>query len=270
MRIDRGGSRTGLALVSMLSLLSFGCDGRPGDGPLELHVAAASDLQAAMPALAAAFERRSAVRVVPVLGSSGQLARQIEQGAPYDVFLSANLDYVRRLADSGAVLPDSVRSYAVGPLVLAFHRSVDPGRSGLEVLADPAIRGVALANPDHAPYGRAGMQVLERSGLREAVEPKVVFGQSIQNAAQFVKSGQVDAGLIARSLADDPAFRWEPIDRSWHDPIAQYLGVVAGSSRVESAVAFCEFLLGDEGQAILRRFGFEPAMMAEGRVGMAD
>ncbi|WP_197446726.1 molybdate ABC transporter substrate-binding protein [Tautonia plasticadhaerens] len=247
-----------LLLVVLSGVILPGCRGPSADGPPpELHVAAASDLFGAMPELADAFERRTGVRVVPVLGSSGQLARQIEQGAPYDLFLSANLDYARRLADSGAIDPATVRPYAVGPLVLAFPATAGTGRSGLGALADPEVRSIALANPDHAPYGKAGKQVLERSGLWDSLESKVVYGQSIRVACRFVESGQADAGLIARSLADTPGIRWEPIDPALHDPIEQYLGVVAASDRRQTALAFCELLLGEEGRAILRRFGFE-------------
>jgi molybdate transport system substrate-binding protein len=259
MPTGRGPNRLNTGLLLVLALAQAGCrESATVEPPEELHVAAASDLTAAMPELVAAFGRRSGVRVVPVLGSSGQLARQIEQGAPFDLFLSANFDFVRRLAGSGAILPGTVRPYAVGPMILAFPVSADPRLSGLDALRDPEIRSIALANPDHAPYGRAGRQALERSGLWGEVEARVVFGQSIQNAAQFVRSGQVDAGLIARSLADDPGIRWEPIDPALHDPIQQYLGVVSGSDRREEALGFSEMLLGEVGQAILRRYGFEP------------
>ncbi|WP_169975083.1 molybdate ABC transporter substrate-binding protein [Tautonia rosea] len=224
----------------------------------EIRVAAASDLHVAMPVLTEAFEAAEGIRVVPVLGSSGQLARQIEQGAPYHVFLSANRDYVNRLSDSGAIVPDSVRPYARGPLVLAFSQSVPSNQSGLDALTDPSIRSIALANPDHAPYGMAGRQVLQRSGLWDELQPKIVFGQSIQNAAQFVRSGQAEAGLIARSLVPDPSLRWEPVSPDLHDPIDQYLGMVADRDQPSSAQAFCAFLVSDQGQAILRRFGFEP------------
>jgi molybdate transport system substrate-binding protein len=259
MPTGRSPNRLDSGLLPLLVMVLIGCRGSATVAPPgELHIAAASDLFAAMPELTAAFERRSGIRVVPVLGSSGQLARQIEQGAPFDLFLSANFDYVRRLSDSGAILPETTRPYAVGPMILAFPVSADDRLSGLEALRDPEVRSIALANPDHAPYGRAGRQVLERSGLWEEVESKVVFGQSIQNASQFVRSGQVDAGLIARSLADDPEIRWEQIDPTLHEPIQQYLGVVTDSDRREEALGFSEMLLGEEGQAILRKYGFEP------------
>lgn len=275
MRIGRDSIRIASLLLIGLVAGAVGCSGSTEAGRQPgLHVAAASDLFEAMPELAAAFERRSGVRVVPVLGSSGQLARQIEQGAPFDVFLSANEGYVRRLADSGAIDPETVRPYAVGPLVLAFPKSAEFRASGLDSLDGPEIRSIALANPDHAPYGRAGRQVLERAGLWELSGEKVVFGQSIQVAAQYVKSGQADAGLIARSLADSPELRWEPIDPALHDPIEQFLGVVSPGDRRESALDFSRFLLGDEGQSILRRFGLEgiSAGAAEGdcAVGIDD
>ncbi|WP_158633499.1 molybdate ABC transporter substrate-binding protein [Tautonia sociabilis] len=257
----RPGSSRPRCWLAAIALIVAGCsDAEPGAGPgpvPELRVAAASDLVAAMPELVSAFERQTGVRVVPVFGSSGLLARQIEQGAPFDVFLSANETYVRHLAEAGAIEPESVRTYALGYLVLAFPGAGDAELSGLEALADPRIRGIALANPEHAPYGRAGRQALERSGLWEAVEGKVVFGQSIQQATRFVESGQVDAGLIARSLVDSPAFRWEPVDPGLHDPIAQYLGIVSNRPSRESAAAFCDLLLSEPGQAILARFGFQ-------------
>lgn len=245
------------ALFLLTPLGLAGCGGAEPGAPL--RVAAASDLQAVLPVLAARFRAEAGVEVVATFGSSGNLARQIRQGAPFDLFLSANRQYIEDLAAEGVIRPDSVDPYAVGVLALAVHEAVSAPIATLDDLRRPEVRRVALANPEFAPYGVAARQALERSGLWDDLGPKLVLADSVRHALQFVQSGNAEVGLVALSNARDaPRVRATPIDESRHEPITQVLGVVAGAAREADARAFARFLLGPDGQAILARDGFRP------------
>ncbi len=224
--------------------------------PVGLSIAAASDLQLALPEVIAAFERQiPAVRVRPAFGASGTLARQIEQGADFDVFLSANRKFVDDLAASGRVRTESVRSYAIGTLVLAV-----PSKSSVAKFADlslPEVRQIAIANPVTAPYGTAGREALQSAGLWESLQPKIVTAGTVRQALQYVESGNVDAALVGRaSVAANSSVKTIPVDRALYKPIVQGLGIVSGTQSLDAASAFSKFLEGPPGQAILGRFGF--------------
>src|SRR4029450_2519889 len=170
--------------------------------------AAASDLQSALPAIAARFEKNAGGKVTLTFGSSGNFFAQIQNGAPFDVYLSADVDYPKRLEDVGLAEPGSRYEYARGRLVLWARRDagIDVSR-GLSILADSRVRRIAIANPDHAPYGRAAVAALRADGLYDRVRSKLVVGENISQAAQFAESGSADAGLIALSLALSPALK---------------------------------------------------------------
>jgi molybdate transport system substrate-binding protein len=222
-----------------------------------LKVAAASDLQTALPLLAERIRQAHGMEIVPVFGSSGQLAQQIEQGAPYDVFLSANKAFVEKLSAKGDVKADSVTPYAQGLLVLVVNRRSGVAVSGLLDLTKPEVKHVAIANPDLAPYGLAAKQALERSGLA-AVTPKLVQAESIRQALRFVQTGNAEVGLVAHSVADVPEVRLIDLDRTLYDPVVQYLGIVSRTENSSAAKKFADFLLSDEGQKLFVSFGFVP------------
>jgi molybdate transport system substrate-binding protein len=204
----------------------------------------------------ARFRRVHAIAADFTLGASGQLAKQIRQGAPFDVFLSANRKFVADLAEEKIIRPDSVRSYARGMLVLAVRRESAGEIKTLNDLARPEIKKIALANPDFAPYGLAGKQALERSKLWGSVEPKIVRAETVRQALQFVETGNADAGLVSRASAETPELRTIAVDGTLYDPIVQALGIVAATKEPSAAEAFARFLLGDAGQAILGEYGF--------------
>ena len=180
------------------------------------------------------------------------LARQIENGAPYDVYLSANEVFVKQLADSGKVLRDSVTVYAYGRLGL-WSRS---GRiAKLTDLLDPSIRHVAIANPLHAPYGVAAREALRRQGLWDKLHGKLVYGENVQQTLQYAESGNADAAITAWSLVFDRGAVQLPA--AWHDPIRQVGAAVAGRPNIASARRFLEFLTGPQGREILRKFGLQ-------------
>lgn len=221
-----------------------------------LRIAAASDLQAALPRLGERFRAVGGSEVVPTFLSSGVLAQQIKQGAPYDVFLSANEAFVRDLAAGGFVTPGSVRAYARGSLVLAVFGGLGDRVGSLADLAGPEVKKVALANPETAPYGRAGKQALERAGLWEKLRPKIVIAESVRQALMYAQKGDAEAALVGRAIAGVPEVRAIEIDPDLHEPIVQAMGVVADSPRRAEAEAFAAFVLGPEGQAVLKEFGF--------------
>jgi molybdate transport system substrate-binding protein len=252
--------------LALLLLAAFGCGSpkeeaapAPVTVTVTLRVAAASDLQAALPVLAKRFQAAHRMEVVPVFGASGMLAQQIEQGGPFDVFLSANKKFVDNLAAKGAVKADSVTPYAEGHLVLVVNRQADVAMAvaGLADLTRPEVKHIAIANPETAPYGFAAKQVLEKSGL-DAVAPKLVQAESIRQALQFVQTGNAEVGLVARSVANVPEVRQVELDPALHDPIVQYLGIVAHTENPRAARQLADFLLSEEGQKILGAFGFAP------------
>src|SRR5438128_810043 len=192
----------------------------------DINIAAASDLQFALKDVAARFEQTAGHRVRVTFGSSGNFFAQISNGAPFDVFLSADTGYPQRLIDAGAADRDSFFVYGTGTIVLwvPLASPLDPNK-GLKMLLDPTVRKVALANPEHAPYGRAAVAALRHEGLYEALSSKFVLGENLTQAMQFVESGNADAGLVGLPLAVAPPMqgkgRYWIVPRSFYPPIAQ-------------------------------------------------
>jgi molybdate transport system substrate-binding protein len=256
-------------LVPMVAWWSIGCGDPRGwmtarppvaaEPKKPLHIAAASDLQAALPKLAERFQARSKIAITSSFLSSGVLAKQIQQGAPYDVFLSANEAFVRDLAAGGFIRPESVHAYARGSLVLAVYGQLEGRLETLDELTRPEVKKIALANPETAPYGRAAKQALERAGLWEKLQPKIVIAESVRQALMYAQKGDAEAALVGLAIAKVPEVRTVGIDPELYDPIVQALGIVADSPRQDDAQAFAEFVLSDEGQANLKEFGFKPA-----------
>ena len=225
------------------------------DAP-SLTVFAAADLGFAFKEIVPRFEKSVGARVSLVLGSSGNLATQIEHGAPADVFFSADRAFVERLAARGAVIAESRAVYAQGRIVLATARSFGPRLTDLRQLGDRRVRHVAIANPIHAPYGRAAEEALRKVGLWETVKPKLVFGENIRHALQFIQTGAAEAGIVALSVANVPEIEWTLIDSSLHAPLQQVAVVVKRTARPELGLAFVQFVNGPEGRPILKRYGF--------------
>ncbi|HKB12892.1 MAG TPA: molybdate ABC transporter substrate-binding protein, partial [Vicinamibacterales bacterium] len=222
-----------------------------------LRIAAASDLQAALPSLASEFERSTGQRVALTFGSSGNFFTQLQNGAPFDVFLSADIDYPRQLERDGTAETGSLYNYASGRIVL-WTRADSPLdlKRGLAALADPSVRRIAIANPDHAPYGRAAVAALHHEGIYDRVLPKLVRGENIAQAAQFVQSGNADAGIVALSLAMAPGLaatgRYVDIPESFYPRIEQAAVVIAASKQKDAARQFLEFLKRPESVRTLR------------------
>ena len=233
----------------------------PMIGAEQINVAAAADLNYALTELAGKFEAASGANVVLAFGSSGNLFAQIQNGAPFDLFFSADEDYPKKLAAVGVVDGSTLRLYAIGHLVLWVPNQspVDPQALHMDLLTQASVARVALANPQHAPYGKAAMAALGHFGLKEKIESKLVYGENVSQAAQFVQSGNAQAGLIALSLAKSPPMAssgkyWEvPLDA--YPEMRQAAVVVSASKQKKLAQAFLDFILSPEGASVLRKFG---------------
>jgi molybdate transport system substrate-binding protein len=224
--------------------------------PPTLTVFAAADLAFAFRELAPRFEQATGAKVTLVLGSTGNLAKQIEHGAPADVFFAANQTFVDDLLAKGALIAETRALYAQGRIVLATARAAGPKLTALPQLLEPRVRRVAIAKPAHAPYGRAAEEALRAAGLWDAVKPKLVYGENIRHALQFVESGAAEAGLVALSVANVPAIAYVPVDPGLHGRLDQAVAVVRRSARPELGLAFIQFVNGPEGRPVMREYGF--------------
>jgi molybdate transport system substrate-binding protein len=225
--------------------------------PAPLTVFAASDLAFALGEIVPRFEKNLGVKVTLVLGSTGNLAQQIQHGAPADVFFAADESFVDRLVERGVLIPQTRALYAQGRLALATARSArGPKLTDLRQLLDSRVRHVAIANPVHAPYGRAAQQALTTLGLWETVRPKLVYGENIRQTLQYVQTGAVEAGIVAVSIVAVPEIEWVPIDPRLHAPLNQMAAVVKRSPRPELGLALIQFVNGPEGRPIMKRYGF--------------
>jgi len=227
----------------------------------ELTVAAASDLNYAFKEVIAGYEQQTGHHVKLTLGSSGNFFSQIQNGAPFDLYFSADIGYPRKLEDAGLTVPGSLYPYAVGQIVLwAGKGSQFDLSKGLEVLRDPAIKKIAIANPKHAPYGRAAVAAMEYFKVYDQVKDRLILGENISQAAQFIDSGACEIGIVALSLALAPAMKasgsyWE-IPSESHPPLEQGAVIVKQSKHQEAAKQFLEFMKGLQGQEIMKRYGF--------------
>jgi molybdate transport system substrate-binding protein len=246
--------KTALACVVLLSTAL--ASPAPGASPPTLTVFAAADLAFAFRELVPRFERAAGVKVTLVLGSTGNLAKQVEHGAPADVFFAANQTFIDELLAKGVLIEETRALYAQGRIVLATARAAGPKLTALSQLLEPRVRRVAIANPAHAPYGRAAEEALRASGVWDAVKPKLVYGENIRHALQFVESGAAEAGIVALSVADVPAIEWVAIDPALHGRLDQAAAVVRRSPRPEIGAAFIQFVNGPQGRATMKRYGF--------------
>lgn len=246
-----------LILVAFLARVDAQAQGK------EIRVAAAADLQYAMGDLAQQFEQQTGTKVSATYGSSGNFFSQIQNGAPFDLFFSADIGYPEKLEAAGLAEPGTIYEYAVGRIVIWI-----PGEAQLDVtkerwnaLLDASVRKIAIANPEHAPYGKAAVAALQKAGIYEQVKAKLVFGENISQAAQFVQSGNAQAGIIALSLAMSPAMKdgksWE-IPADMHPAIEQGAIVLKNAKNKNAARAFLELVRSDAGRTLFAKYGFAP------------
>ncbi len=244
-----------LCVVVAASVSSCG-QAPPASQTAPLLVAAASSLQPAFGEMQKAFTAKTGRQVTLNYGATGNLAKQIENGAPIDVFAAADTGYVDGLEAKGFIMPDSKAVYAVGRLMLATQDGLKVPVNRVEDLTRPEIKRVAIADPVNAPYGRAAKEVLVKLGLWSAVEPKLVYGDNVQATLQFVQTGNAEAAIVARSLSPAAGIRFTPIDSQLHAPIQQSMAIVEATKNEALAREFVAFVLSAEGQRSLQKYGY--------------
>lgn len=224
----------------------IGC--KPSPAP-PLTVAAAANLTAVFVRMGHDFERSTGIAVVFSFAATGDLTRQIENAAPFDVFAAADMDHIRRLEKQGLLLPGTVHVYGRGRLAL-FGRA-----HSLQDLATDKIRFVAIAKPDAAPYGLAAVEALKAAGVWDSIQPKVVYAENINISRQYAVTGNADAAFTAYSLVlhDQPVL----IDPKLYSPLDQGIGVVKSSTHEAAARRFVDYVMGPEGQRQLEQNGYD-------------
>jgi len=227
-----------------------------------ITVAAAADLQSAMQEVAERFHKETGKDVKLIYGSSGNFFQQIQNGAPFDMFFSANLDYPKKLEAAGLSEPGSYYEYAKGKIVLWVPKdSTLDLSSGLQALLNPSIKKIAIANPQHAPYGQAAVAAMQKAGIYDKVKDKLVLGENISQTASFVVSGSADAGIVALSLALSPNMkdkgRYAEIPAARYPPIEQACIILNSSKNKETAKQFLSLIKTAEITETLRRYGFD-------------
>jgi molybdate transport system substrate-binding protein len=226
-----------------------------------LRVAVASDLQFAMKDLVIRYESHSRDTLAISYGSSGNFFTQIANGAPFDLFFSADSAYPQKLIDAGLADRQTLYSYAFGRLVLwaPSESHLDLGKSGFSALLDPKVQKIAIANPAHAPYGSAAIAALQKAGVYEKLKSKLVFGENISQTAQFVQSGNAQVGFVALSVAISPAMatgHWWLIPTEFHPALEQAAVVISASKNKPAAAKFLDFVKSPDGREILAKYGF--------------
>jgi molybdate transport system substrate-binding protein len=252
-----------LCAVLAVSLFLTARSSAQADKPSsELTVAAAADLSSALKDIGDGFEKKTGISVRLSFGASGALTQQIENGAPFDVFLSADMDYPRQLIREGQADGPAPYQYAVGKLVLwvPADSPLDVEHKGMSVLLDPFVKKISIANPQHAPYGRAAVEALKHAGLYDRLSDKFVTGENISQAAQFVESGNAQAGFVALAHAIAPAMKgkgryWE-VPADYYAPLAQGVVVISRSSHKKEARQFLDYLKTSPAKEVLQKYGF--------------
>jgi len=228
----------------------------------EILVAAASDLNFAFKEVVADFEKKTGNTVKLSLGSSGNFYAQLSNGAPFDLFFSADIGYPKKLEEAGLAEPGTLYMYAVGRIVIWVPKGspIDVGSLGMKALLHPSVKKVAIANPKHAPYGRAAVAAMEHFKVYDAVKGKLVLGENISQTAQFIQTGGADIGIIALSLAVAPAMTdtgtyWEvPLEA--YPKLEQGAVVLKAAKDPKTARAFLDYIKSPEGTAVFKRYGF--------------
>jgi molybdate transport system substrate-binding protein len=228
----------------------------------EITVAAAADLQFAMQDITTRFQQQTGRTVKVIYGSSGNFFQQIQNGAPFDMFFSANLDFPKKLASAGLADPESYYSYARGKIVVWVpNESKLKLDSGLKAFLDPSVKKVAIANPQHAPYGQAAVAAMQKEDIYDKVKDKLVLGENISQTATFVVSGAADAGVVALSLALSPNMKdkghYVEVPASEYPPIEQACVILTSSKQKDTARQFLTFLKTKAVAELLGTYGFD-------------
>ena len=223
----------------------------------KLRIAAAADLTLAFKEIATQFEQETKILTEITFGSTGTTAMQIENGAPYDVFAAADVAYIDGLNKKGLIIADTQQLYGQGRIGIATLKGSNLSIKDLQDLADnPMVKKIAIAEPSHAPYGKAAKQALEYRNLWVKVERKMVYGQNIQDTLSTLKSGNVDAAIIALSIVKPDEVDFTLIDGSWHAPLNQTMAILKTTKQEENARKFVAYVNGEKGRVVMKKYGF--------------
>lgn len=256
MRV-RAFTASSFALCPLFLSVALACqtDGRAKSSS-PIRVAAAADLALAFEELGRVFETATGEKVIFSFGSTGLLAKQIRQGAPFDMFAAANVSFVDDVVSASACDGATKVPYARGRIALWTNQSLKPP-TGLADLADARFQRIAIAHPDHAPYGRAAKQAFESLHLWDRIQSRLVFGENVRQTLQFAQTGNVEAAVVALGLvAHDRVNPWTLVDESLHSPIEQVLVICRRGNHAKGGLAFAKFVGSAEGRAVMRRYGF--------------
>ena len=243
-----------LAVLLGSALLISACNS--AEPQIELKVAAASSLAEVFQTLAERFGEEHAIHVTPVFAATGQLGQQIRNGAPYDIFAAADPYHIDALIDEGYLDAESRVVYAGGELVVVRPLGSTLSIESLSELGSDEVDRIAIANPEHAPYGIAAREALTTNGIWAEVESKIIYAETVKQAAVIVATGNADSGIIARSVVDPEIEVVFEIPPEHHSPILHVAASVSNTSNKEAALSFLEFMQTPAGQAILLSFGF--------------
>ena len=244
-----------LFLALIITIIPIGCTSSQ-ETVVELNIAAASDLILAFNELGNLYEQEHGVKIVFSFGSTGQLAEQIENGAPFDVFASADIQFIDHLHQKNMIIPESQKLYAIGRIGIASLPDSNLELHRLEDLLQSNIKKVAIANPEHAPYGRAAKQALVSAGIWDQIEGKLVYGRNISDTLTLIETGNAEAGIIALSLANPEKVNFQQIDEKLHQPLEQAIAVIKGTKEQELAQGFIDFIRSPVGKPIMEKYGF--------------
>lgn len=249
----------GLALAGIFGAAA--CSKHPPmSSSAPLRIAAASDLSTAFEELGASYEKATGTKVIFSFGATGLLERQIVEGAPFDVFLAADVSFVDDAIKAGACSPGSKQLYAVGRLAIVASPGAAFAVTSISDLADGRITRIAIANPEHAPYGRAARQAMKRAGVWRAVESKLVYGENVHQALQFAESGNADVAIVALALTAGRLPSAIAVPADLHDPIDQALVICARTpAAVRAAETFCAYVTSAPGRSLMEKYGFSTA-----------
>ncbi|HUA15516.1 MAG TPA: molybdate ABC transporter substrate-binding protein [Verrucomicrobiae bacterium] len=251
-----------LLRTSLCALFIAGCIAGSAQEKAPLTVAAAADLSSVLQQVAESYEKKTGVSIRLSFGASGALTEQIQNGAPFDLFFSADMDYPRQLISAGYAEGSSLQEYAIGKLVLwvPADSPLDPEHDGMNVLLNPAVKEISIANPQHAPYGRAAVAALKHGGLYQRLSDRLVLGENVAQAAQFVESGNAQAGFVALAHAVAPAMQGKGkywiVPSDFYPPLAQGAVVVSRSEHKREAAEFLDYIKTKQVGDLFEKYGF--------------
>jgi molybdate transport system substrate-binding protein len=257
-----------ILLLAFASSLSLNCSqnttptNNQWNSP-EITIAAAANLTDAFTEMTKEFTSRTGIRARLSFGATADLARQIENAAPFDVFAAADVEHVDKLNNEGLLVPGTNKLYARGRLILWIPQGSTLKLNRIEDLTQAQVERISIAKPDLAPYGRATVEALRSLNLWTLVEPKVVYGQNVSQAKQFAATGNAELAFIPLSLVKTGEGRAIEVDERLHQPIDQAIAVIKDSHQQEAAQRFVSFVLSPEGQMMLERYGYRKAVTSD-------